>query len=105
MNAAGRVKADQKVDRVLGGCSELYCLHFGVDSAARPAHVTALFPCDRDDVFARREMQCDLLGCAQKGDRLPGDSHLKFTCWELRSGVPRDRDNPAAGRSLNVAGN
>jgi hypothetical protein len=104
MNAAGRVKADPNVERVVGLCSDLYCFHFGLRRSAWPAHITPL-PCDRENVFARREMQYDSLGCAQKGNRLPVDSYLKITCWVLRSGVPRDRDNPAAGRSLKVARN
>jgi hypothetical protein len=56
-------------------------------------------------VFARRKMQYNLLGRAQEGDRLSSNPHLKITCWVLRSGVPRNRDSPATGRSLKVAGN
>jgi hypothetical protein len=105
MNAAAPVKADPNVDRVLGRCSDLYCVHFSIRRFAWPARVTP-FPCDRENVFARRKMQYNLLGFAQKGNRLPGDSYLKIsTFWVLRSGVPRDRDKPAAGRSLKVARN
>jgi hypothetical protein len=39
-NAAGRVKADPSVDRVLGRYSDLYCLHCGKMRSARPAHTT-----------------------------------------------------------------
>ena len=80
MNAAGRVKADPNVDRVLGRYSDLHCLHFGKNSSAWPARITTLFPCDRENVFARRKMQYDPLGCVQKGNRPRVDSYLKSTC-------------------------
>ena len=80
MNAVGRAKADLNVDRVLGRYSDLYCLHFGKSRSAWPAHSTTLFPCDRENVFTRRKMQYDPLGCAQKGNRTRVDSHLKRTC-------------------------
>jgi len=79
MNAARPAKADPNVDRLLGRYSDLYCLHFSKIRRAWPAHVSP-FPCDRDNVFPRRKMQCDPLGWAQKGSRLRVDSYLKRTC-------------------------